>query len=109
MHIFTDNTQMISLVVKLLIIDIFLEFGRVTNLVYSQALKTSGDALFPVIMGAIFMYLFAVGGTYFLGIHMGLLAVGAYIAMAGDECARAVGMVLRWKSGKWKSKSLVEL
>ena len=108
-HIFTDNTQMISLVVKLLIIDIFLEFGRVTNLVYSQALKTSGDALFPVIMGAIFMYLFAVGGTYFLGIHMVLLAVGAYIAMAGDECARAVGMVLRWKSGKWKSKSLVEL
>ena len=108
-HIFTDNTQMISLVVKLLIIDIFLEFGRVTNLVYSQALKTSGDAFFPVIMGAIFMYLFAVGGTYFLGIHMGLLAVGAYIAMAGDECVRAVGMVLRWKSGKWKSKSLVEL
>ena len=108
-HIFTDDTQMINLVVKLLIVDIFLEFGRVTNLVYGQALKTSGDAIFPVIMGAIFMYLFAVVGTYFLGIHMGLQAVGAYIAMAGDECARAVGMVLRWKSGKWKSKSLVEL
>ncbi len=107
-HIFTNDIQMIELVVKLLVVDIFLEFGRVTNLVYGQALKTSGDAIFPVIMGAIFMYLFAVGGTYFLGIHMGLLAVGAYIAMAGDECARAVGMVLRWKSGKWKRKSLVE-
>ena len=107
-HIFTNDIQMIELVVKLLVVDIFLEFGRVTNLVYGQALKTSGDAIFPVIMGAIFMYLFAVGGTYFLGIHMGLLAVGAYIAVAGDECARAVGMVLRWKSGKWKSKSLVE-
>ncbi len=106
-HLFTNDTQMINLVVKLLIVDIFLEFGRVTNLVYGQALKTSGDALFPVIMGAIFMYLFAVGGTYFLGIHMGLLAVGSYIAMAADECARAVGMVLRWKSGKWKSKSLI--
>ena len=57
---------MIELVVKLLVVDIFLEFGRVTNLVYGQALKTSGDAIFPVIMGAIFMYLFAVGGTYFL-------------------------------------------
>lgn len=107
-HIFTDDAQMINLVVKLLIVDIFLEFGRVTNLVYGQALKTSGDALFPVVMGAIFMYLFAVGGTYFLGIHLGLLAVGAYIAMAADECARAVGMVLRWKSGKWKNKRLVE-
>ena len=68
-HIFTDDTQMIELVVKLLIVDIFLEFGRVTNLVYGQALKTSGDAIFPVIIGAIFMYLFAVGGTYFLGIQ----------------------------------------
>ena len=74
---------------------IFLEFGRVTNLVYGQALKTSGDALFPVILGAIFMYLFAVGGTYFLGIHMGLLAVGSYIAMAGEpKMARAVGNAL---------------
>ena len=83
-HIFTDDIQMINLVVKLLIVDIFLEFGRVTNLVYGQALKTSGDAVFPVMLGAIFMYLFAVGGTYFLGIHMGLLAVGAFLAMAGD-------------------------
>mgnify|MGYP004607651603 CR=1 FL=1 len=107
-HIFTDDVQMINLVVRLLVVDIFLEFGRVTNLVYGQALKTSGDALFPVVMGAIFMYLFAVGGTYFLGIHLGLLAVGAYIAMAADECARAVGMVIRWKSGKWRNKRLVE-
>lgn len=107
-HIFTDDVQMINLVVKLLVVDIFLEFGRVTNLVYGQALKTSGDALFPVVMGAIFMYLFAVGGTYFLGIHLGLLAVGAYIAMAADECARAVGMVIRWKSSKWRNKRLVE-
>ena len=76
-HIFTDDIQMINLVVKLLIVDIFLELGRVTNLVYGQALKTSGDAFFPVILG--------------------------------DECARAVGMVLRWKSGKWKSKGLVEV
>ena len=29
--------------------------------------------------------------------------------MAGDECARAVGMVLRWKSGTWKSKGLIEV
>ena len=107
-RIFTDDPQMISLVVRLLVIDVFLEVGRVTNLVYGQALKTSGDAVFPVIMGAIFMYLCAAGGTYFFGLQLGLLAVGAYIALASDECVRAVGMVLRWKTGKWKNKSLVE-
>lgn len=106
--IFTDDPQMISLVVKLLAVDVFLEVGRVINLVYGQALKTSGDAVFPVIMGAIFMYLCAVGGTYFFGLHLGLLAVGAYIAMASDECVRAVGMMLRWKTGKWKMKRLVD-
>jgi hypothetical protein len=90
--------------------DIFVttKLGRVTNLVYGQALKTSGDAVFPVVIGAVFMYLAAVGGTYFFGLHLGLLAVGAYIGLASDECIRAVGMVLRWKSGKWKNKGLVD-
>ena len=63
MRIFTNDVQMINLVTKLLAIDIVLEFGRVTNLVYGQALKTSGDAVFPVVMGAVFMYLAAVGGS----------------------------------------------
>ena len=107
-RIFTNDVQMINLVTKLLAIDVVLELGRVTNLVYGQALKTSGDAVFPVVMGAVFMYLAAVGGTYFFGLHLGLLAVGAYIGLASDECIRAIGMVLRWNSGKWKNKGLVD-
>lgn len=105
--IFTDAPQMIALVGKLLAIDIVLEVGRVINLVYGQALKTSGDAVFPVVMGVIFMFLCAVGGTYLLGVKLELMVVGAYIGMAADECVRAVGMVLRWKSGIWKTKRLV--
>ena len=107
MRLFTDDPVMIELVGKLLAIDIVLEIGRVTNLVYGQALKTSGDAIFPTIIGAIFMYLCMVGGTYFFGIRLGLLAVGAYIGMAADECVRAICMVLRWKSGRWKNKGFV--
>lgn len=104
---FTDDPAMIKLVTTLLTIDIALEIGRVTNLVYGQALKTSGDAIFPVVLAVIFMFLCAVGGTYFFGIRMNLLVVGAYIGLAADECSRAVGMVLRFKSGKWRTKSLV--
>ena len=108
MQLFSKDPQMVSLVGKLLAIDIVLEMGRVTNLVYGQALKTSGDAVFPVVMGVCFMMLCSVGGTYLFGIRLGLLAVGAYIGMAGDECVRAIGMYLRWKSGKWKEKGLVK-
>ena len=106
-RLFTNDEAMIALVVKLLAIDILLEMGRVTNLVYGQALKTSGDAVFPVIMGTIFMFLCAVGGTYLFGIKLGWMAVGAYMGLASDECFRAIGMMYRWKTGKWKEKRLI--
>ena len=105
--LFTDNPEMTALVRKLLAIDIVLEIGRVTNLVFGQALKTSGDAVFPAVIAAVFMFVFAVGGTWLFGISMGLMAVGAYIGLASDECVRAVGMVWRWKTGKWRTKKLV--
>lgn len=107
MSLFTDNPEMVAIVAKLLAIDIVLEIGRATNMVFGNALKTSGDALFPVIIGAIFMFLCTVGGTYFFGIHLGLMVVGAYIGLALDECVRAIAMFLRWQSGKWRDKSIV--
>lgn len=106
---FTQDKSMVELVQKLMFIDIALEAGRVTNLVYGNALKTSGDAVFPVILGAVFMFLCAAGGTYLLGIQLHLAVVGAYIGLTADECSRAVGMMLRWRSGAWKKKGLIEL
>lgn len=106
-RLFTDDPEMIALVGKLLAIDIVLEMGRVANLVFGQALKTSGDALFTTMIAVVFMYLCMVGGTWFFGIRLNLLAVGAYIGMAGDECVRAVCMFLRWQSGKWRTKGFI--
>ena len=31
------------------------------------------------------------------------------ISLAADECSRAVGMMLRWRSGAWKKKGLIEV
>lgn len=108
MRLFTDDPGMIALVGKLLMVDIVLEMGRVTNLVFGNALKISGDAIFPTVIAAVFMYLCAVGGTWFFGMHLGLLVVGAYMGLALDECVRAVCMFLRWQSGKWKGKGFVK-
>ena len=105
--LFTDDPAMIELVSMLLVVDIALEVGRCTNLVYGVALKTSGDAVYPMVVAVIFAFLCAAGGTWFFGIHLGWLAVGAYIAMALDECVRAVCMVLRWHSGAWKKYRIV--
>lgn len=107
LRLFTDDPYMIRLVSILLIVDIFLEIGRVSNLVFGFALKTSGDATFPMVIAVIFMFLCAAGGTWFFGIRLGWLAVGAYVGMALDECVRAVLMFLRWHRGHWKTKTLL--
>ena len=107
-RIFTQDLEMIRLVKILLTIDIVLEVGRVTNLVFGQALKTSGDAIFTTMIGVLFMYLCMVGGTWFFGIHLNLLSVGAYIGLATDECVRAMFMFLRWQSGKWRTKGVIQ-
>ena len=105
--LFTNDPEMIRLVGILLIVDIFLEIGRSANLVYGFALKTSGDAVFPMTIGIIFMFLCAAGGTWLFGVKLGWLAVGAYVGMALDECVRAVLMFARWRSGRWQNLSLV--
>ena len=104
----STDAQLVSLVAKLLAVDILLEMGRAGNLVFGNALKASGDALFTTILGAVFMYLCAVGGGWLLGVRCGWMAVGIYMAMALDECVRAVCMGIRWHTGQWKEKCLVQ-
>jgi putative MATE family efflux protein len=106
--LFTTDPEMIKLVGALLVVNIFLEIGRSANLVYGFALKTSGDAVFPMVIAIIFMFLCAAGGTWLFGMKLGYLAVGAYVGMALDECIRGVLMRGRWQSGRWKRFSLVK-
>ena len=108
MHIFTDDPKIIELVVMILVVDLVLEIGRICNIVFGMALKTAGDATYTVVIAVIFMYLFAVLGTYVFGISLEWFVVGSWIALAMDECARAVLMGIRWKSRKWEKKVLVK-
>lgn len=105
--LFTQDPQMISLVRILLVIDVVLEMGRAVNMVFGFTLKATGDAAYPLIIAVVFNFLFAVGGTWFFGICLGWMAVGAYVGMMLDECTRALFMFLRWNKGLWKKKDLI--
>ena len=107
MRIFTDDATIIGLVVKVLMVDFVLEIGRICNIVFGNALKTAGDAAYTVFIAVIFMYLFAVLGSYVFGISLKWCVVGSWIGLAMDECMRAILMGIRWKSRKWEKKVLV--
>lgn len=108
MRIFTDDPKIIELVVMILVVDIILEIGRICNIVFGNALKTAGDATYTVVIAVIFMYLFAVLGTFIFGISLKWYVVGSWIGLAMDECMRAILMGIRWKSRKWEKKVLVK-
>ncbi|MFA9458445.1 MATE family efflux transporter [Halalkalibacter sp. AB-rgal2] len=105
---FTDDAEIIALGSILLFIGVLLEPGRTSNLVIISALRASGDARFPVLIGIASMWGVSVLLSYILGIHLGYGLIGIWIAMLLDEWLRSVLMFFRWRSRKWMSKGLVE-
>ncbi|MBU9722202.1 MULTISPECIES: MATE family efflux transporter [Bacillaceae] len=106
--IFTSDMNIIALGTTLLIVGIILEPGRASNLVIISALRASGDAQFPVLMGIIVMWGVSVPLSYFLGIHLGYGLIGVWIALLLDEWIRAIIMYFRWRSKVWQKKALVK-
>ncbi|MFS8064239.1 MAG: MATE family efflux transporter [Luteimonas sp.] len=101
LHLFTQDPAIIRSATTLLWITVLLEPGRTCNVIVINALRATGDARFPVVVGAISMLLIMAGGSWLLGKHFGLGLVGVWIAYAIDEWVRGLIMVWRWFSRGW--------
>lgn len=104
---FTKQPEVVSLVSTLLLLSIYLEFGRSLNLIYIGALKGAGDVKFPVLYGMFSNWVVMVLGSYILGLKLGLGVAGFWLGIGTDETTRGIVMVLRWKSKRWMQKALV--
>jgi putative MATE family efflux protein len=105
MSLFSDNQLIVQTVRTVLWLAIILEFSRSLNLIFIQALRSAGDATFPLVMAIISMLGIAIPSAYLFGIVLGLGLFGIYMAYALDELIRAIFMVIRWQSRKWEAKS----
>lgn len=105
--IFTDDSLVITLGANILIINLLLEFGRTTNLVLIASLRGAGDVFYPTGCAIFSMWAISVLGSYILAVVFNMGIYGLWIALAADECFRGVMMIIRWKSGKWKTKRVV--
>lgn len=91
-----------------MLIDIVLDQGRATNLVYVKGLETAGDISFPVLTSIFTSWALTVGVSALLCIVFKLGIYGAFIGACLDECVRGIIFEIRWKLGKWKNKTLVK-
>ena len=104
---FTDNQEIITMGVWVLIVDWFLEIGRTSNIFAVSTLRTTGDAIYPVVVAIIFNWTIAVGVSYVIGIPLGYGLVGMWVGFALDENVRGIILMRRWRSGKWRDKGFV--
>ena len=108
LKIFTPSTEVVPYVQKVLLVGIFLEIGRTTNLVIIGSMKAAGDVLFPVLMGLISMWGCGIFVGYTFGVALNLGIAGVFMGTAADECLRGAIMFIRWLGGKWRGKAIVK-
>jgi putative MATE family efflux protein len=106
--LFTENPLIVSLATTTFLVSILLEPGRNFNMIFTPALKSAGDVRFPVLIGIISMWGIGVLGAYFFAFVLNIGFTGIYIAMAMDEWIRGIVILIRWKSGAWRKKRLIE-
>lgn len=98
---FTSDPEIVAMGCTLLWWTVLVEPGRTFNLVVINALRATGDARYPVLAGAASMAVVLAGGSWFLGVHLGLGLVGVWIAYAADEWIRGLLMWRRWATLGW--------
>ncbi len=74
------------------------------SFVLPNALRAANDVKFTMVVSVLSMAIWRLGFSYLIGVHMGLGAIGVWIAMVVDWVCRVVCFVLRFRSGVWKTK-----
>ncbi len=106
--IFGATEEVRILTKTIMTVGIFMELGRTTNLIVVNSLKAAGDYLYPVVVGLISMWLFGITVGYSCGVLLGLGAAGVFMGTMADEVIRGFIVTGRWRSGKWRNKSVVD-
>lgn len=75
-----------------------------TSFVLPNALRAANDVKFTMIVSILSMAVWRLGFSYVLGVHIGLGAVGVWIAMVVDWVCRFICFSARFASGAWKTK-----
>ena len=98
---FSSDALTAGLIVSVLRIGMLLEPGRVFNIVVINALRATGDARFPLLMGIASMWGVWVPLAWLLGLHSGLGIAGVWLSMCCDEWLRGMIMYRRWTRRHW--------
>jgi putative MATE family efflux protein len=106
--IFTKDPAVLDLGQKLLLLGLLLEPCRTSNMVVGGSLRGSGDARFPSFVSVVLTWGIAIPLAWVFTARLGLGLVGVWMAMIADEGSRGLMNYLRWQTGIWRHKGVLE-
>jgi putative MATE family efflux protein len=98
---FTADSTIIAAATVLLHLGVLSELGRVLNVVVINGLRATGDARFPLLVGALAVWCVWIPLAWLLGVRSELGLAGIWAAMICDEWLRGLIMYVRWKRRRW--------
>lgn len=101
-RLYTPEESVIALGAMALKIVALVQPAQSTQFILSGALRGAGDTKWPLYSSILGIW----GGRVFLGylltIALGMGLLGAWSAIAIDQCVRSTVILMRFRSGKWK-------
>jgi putative MATE family efflux protein len=72
-----------------------------------NALRAAGDARYCMWVAVASMWIVRVVFAYLLAYTFGMGPIGVWVAMVADWCVRGLFYAVRWKRGRWQTKSVI--
>jgi putative MATE family efflux protein len=105
-RLFTHDREVLPLAASCLRIISYGNIGYAYGMVMLQAFNGAGDTITPTIVNFFGFWLLEIPLAYFLAIHTGLQARGAYVSIVVAEAAIAAVSIVLFKRGRWKLQKI---
>lgn len=100
--IFTTDQATIELAAALLVVAAFFQLTDAVAMCTSCTLEGCGDTRFTMFAGITTSWTILVPCAWYLGVHLGWGAIGAWIALAVEILVISAILLLRFASGAWR-------
>ncbi|MBX4268110.1 MATE family efflux transporter [Clostridium estertheticum] len=107
--LFITNKEIIHLASTVLIVNSACIPLWSISFVLPAGLKGAGDVKYTLVTSIIGMWLFRITLGYLLGVVLKFGLVGVWLGMIVDWLVRGTLYLIRFKKGKWKSKTVIKL
>lgn len=68
--------------------------------------RAAADVTYPMILSIVSMWVFRIGFSWLLGVHLGMGILGIWVAMTIDWLFRSICFVARYRGDKWEKQYL---